>query len=93
MATEVTETNELQIELVSDDEQYARVLRVPNPQTSLTLAEINEAFSGSVFARSGATSDTAVVGFFYDDYNPQAALTRVKSATRVVVRREATAIV
>lgn len=92
MATTITTTDELQIELKDSTGQYNRILRVTSPVSNVSRAQVETALAPAINAREGETSDTAVVPFFFDDANTNAGLTVIGDITHVVTRREETPI-
>lgn len=68
MATEITNLLELNIYLASADGTATRTLKVVNPRTDVTLAEVTTALAPMVGNTLSDGSGTAIY-FFYDDGN------------------------
>lgn len=92
MATKITETTELQLELSDDTGAYTRTLRIDNPDTEtyVSKADVMDAIGSALFPKSSTASDASIVPLFYDDYDPSVGLTQLKSVQIVAVRKEVT---
>lgn len=90
MADKITETKELNIQLLSADGSASRILKVDNPITFSTLTGRGyvEAALAPAFARS--TSDTTVAAdtfFFYDDNDETIPLTQIGTIEQVTIEK------
>lgn len=97
MATEITQTNELYLELADPTGEYTRILRIANPKSSLvsgTKEQINAIIAPTFFpsVQSSSSGDTAIEPFFFDDYDKTKGLTQLKSVQVVQIRKEVTSI-
>ncbi|MBQ3433952.1 MAG: hypothetical protein IJG24_02775 [Selenomonadaceae bacterium] len=92
MASTITETKELQIELKDSSGDYNRIIRINNPRNGVTRASVENWVDK--YAAPHLTSDTssARVAFFYDDYNPDAALVSLGTVQIVETRKEVTPV-
>lgn len=92
MATQVTSTKEMYLELADSTGEYTRVLRVPNPKTSYnsaTKADVEAIITPTFFPerQSSSSGDKETVAFFYDDYDKTRALTQLKSVSIVTIQK------
>lgn len=88
MATTVTETNELQLELSNAAGDITRTIRIENPDTETyaTKADVEAVISSALFPAT--TQDgTVKTGFFCDDANPEVPLTMLKSVSHVIITK------
>lgn len=77
MATKITNTKELSVELLDKNGAYGRTIKVLNPVNNITRQTVISALAPAIAARAGADTDSAVVAFFRDDADFSKELTTV----------------
>lgn len=92
MATQITSTKEMYLELADSTGEYTRVLRIPNPKVSYnsaTKADINAIIEPTFFPerQSDSPGNREDVAFFYDDYDKTRGLTQLKSVSIVTIQK------
>lgn len=90
MATEITRSLEMNIYLSSEDDSATRTLKISNPRTDATLAQVTTALA-PLFA-SGAEGKPPLY-FFYDEGNQggyDKAMTKITGAEIIKITKETT---
>lgn len=82
MGDEITTTNVLEIELTGAGDTR-RIIRISDPLSGITRAQITETLEPVLFPKSSADSDTTIP-FFYDDNDASVPMTAI-GTTQIII--------
>lgn len=91
MATAISVTDELQIQLKDVTGDYQRIIRIVNPQDGLTRDDVTSALAPAILAMT-SSKDGDLVPYFYDDTDSTVGLTQIGTIERVRIEKSVTPI-